>query len=115
MKALCAAFIFFVSMTTAGYADEVPSRPLFAPVGQAAVPITAPTGLPQSTSPDTKNKTNLGSFMFFSAQQWSFWWRGQRVAPDAIPSGMTGLSVTADTVQFTFDGVSYRFDIGKFN
>lgn len=101
-----------VSSTTA-FAGEVPARPLFRPA--AAALAASAQHVPSLPDAHAKGTAGIGSFMYFNADRWSFWWLGQRITPDNVPQGMTGLSVSPDAVRFTYDGAVHEFVIGKFN
>lgn len=108
--------ILIIATTSMAFARELPSRPLFAP---AASGITAPVLQQPGNSPplqaNVAANAGISSFMYFSPEQWSFWWRGQHVTSHQVPSTLADVTVTPERVRFTADGASHDYAIGKFN
>lgn len=91
-------------------ATELPPRALFFPSG--AAPTQYNTVSPVFTNAGSGN--GISTFIYVTPLQWSFWWRGQRIAADAVPAAIIIESVTPTQLIFSENGQKYGFEVGKF-
>ncbi|MGE3770626.1 MAG: hypothetical protein AB7G06_06710 [Bdellovibrionales bacterium] len=104
--------LFLLFVAGAAHAAELPSRSLFFPGSSA--PVYATAGALAVPSLPAYNGDTVHNFIYMAPDNWSFWWRGQRITPATQPAGLVIESVAPDTLVFTDNGQRWHIEVGKF-
>jgi hypothetical protein len=106
--------LLFTLITTPAMAAEppapLPERSLFFPAGNA--PAASNAGITPSAA--IAAGPNVHNFIYVGPEQWSFWWQGQRVTAQTIPTDMVIESITPAEVRFQHGGQTHTFAVGRF-